>query len=113
VSGFADKVERAFAARVARVIVVPEWDLELHVFPVTIGQISKINAEEDSLRRAARIIQVRGKNADGRPVLDDADFEAMCMKGIGPYGPQVVVRVAAEIMADFASANDAEAAEKN
>lgn len=112
-SGFADKVEKAYAGRQARVIRVPEWDLDLYVYPVTIGQISKINAEEDAVRRAARIVQVRGKTAEGKPALDENDLETLCMRGVGPYGPQVIVRVAAEIMADWAGTNDAEAAEKN
>lgn len=112
-SAFGDKVQKVHEARVARVVRVPEWDLDLYVFPLTIGQLSAINTEADPFRRAARIVQVRGKRPDGAPLLDAGDVDALCSYGIAAYGPTVVVRVASEIMADDAEAPEPEIARKN
>ena len=112
-STFGDKVRAAYGARQARVVRVPEWDLDLHVWPVTIAQVTRINAETDSIRRAARIVQVRGKSATGEALISDADFEELCSFGMGPFGPQVVVRVAGEIMQDWVAQPDEQAAEGN
>ncbi len=112
-SAFRERVQAAWKARGCRVVRVPEWDLDLTVFPLTIGQISAINAETDPIRRAARIIQVRAKTPDGSRLLDDLDLEELCSYGINAFGPSVVVRVAGEIMADFSAPAPAEEAEKN
>lgn len=105
-SDFAGKVQAAYSSRTVREVVVPEWGATFHVGPITILQLQKIMAESDGFRRAARIIQVRAKKADGLPVYDEQDFDALCAYGIGDYGPAVVARVAAEIMADVPTAED-------
>lgn len=105
----ADEVQAAFQARGSRTVTIPEWgNRVVTVFPITIGQLTKIQAETDDFRRAARIIQVRGKNADGSAMFDEVDFETLCTHGIGQYGPKVIVRVAGEIMADIPAGEAAE-----
>lgn len=107
----ADEIQATFAARGSRTVTVPEWNGRvLTVFPITIGQLTKIQGESDNFRRAARIIQVRAKNADGSAMFDEVDLETLCSHGVNAYGPVVVVRVAGEIMAD---APQEEAAEGN
>lgn len=109
-SGFSRRVEQAYAGRVTRTVQVPEWDMTLHVAPLTILQLKRIQAEDDPFMRAARIVQVRGKTEQGLPAFDEQDFETLCSHGVGDFGPAVVARVAGEIMADLPTA---EAAEKN
>lgn len=109
-SAFAAKVEAAYAASVAREIRVPEWELTLHIRPLTIAQLARIQSEDDMAKRAVRVIQVRGRDSQGRAVLDEADFIALCTNGVGPYSPEIIGRVAREIMDDMP---DAETAEKN
>ena len=105
---FAGKVRAVFDARESRVVSVPEWEQSFTVFPMTISQLQKIQGETDVFRRAARIIQVRGKNADGSPILNNDDFEELCGYGVGKYGPAVTVRVAAEFMADTPTMEETE-----
>jgi hypothetical protein len=100
VSSFATEVRRAWDARQKRAITVPEWNRTLYVFPLTIAQLAKIQAETDNYRRLARIVETRGKNEDGSPMFDSADFEELCAYGIGAFGIDIVARVAGEIMAD-------------
>jgi hypothetical protein len=103
VSAFASKVEANYQTRIARTVAVPEWDMVLTVFPMTIAQMAKIEAEDDKFRRLVRIIQVRGKREDGSPMFDEADVDKLCSYGIGTFGIEVVGRVAAEIMDDLPS----------
>lgn len=105
-SEFAKRVESAFKSRSVRTVEVPEWGLTLHIAPVTILQLQKINGESDIFRRCARILQVRAKNEQGLPLFDEQDYEMLCSHGIGEYGPDVVVRVAAEVMNDLPHAED-------
>lgn len=106
-SAFAKAVQDGYAARTVRTVTVPEWDgMTLYVSPVTILQLQKIMAETDSFRRAARIVQVRGKREDGQSAFDEDDFNALCAYGVGKYGPDVIARVAAEIMADVPTSEE-------
>jgi len=96
-SSFASQVGRAYAGRQARTVRVPEWDLTIHVFPITLGQLSRIQEETDPMKRLVRIIMVRAKKEDGEPLFDLEDAEALVAKGVGDYGPDVVMRVCAEL----------------
>lgn len=87
------KIEEAFASKRANSVHVPEWGLTLTVFPITLGQLSRINEEVDVFRQAARTIQVRAKNPDGSPMFDDDDFEKLVSHGVDNFGPAVVHRV--------------------
>lgn len=107
---FGKRVEQNYASRAVRQVHVAEWDLTLHVAPLTILQLQRIQSEADPFRRAARIVQVRGKDEKGLPLFDEQDYDLLCSHGIGPYGPAVVARVAGELMADLP---DAETVEKN
>lgn len=73
---------------------VPEWETDFYVAPVTIAQAAIIDSEVDDYRRAARIVQVRAKKADGSRMFDDEDFEAMITHGEA----ELVGRVARSIM---------------
>jgi len=107
---FGKRVEAAYASRPIRQVTVPEWELTLHIAPLTILQLKRIQAESDTFARAVRIIQVRAKNEQGLPMFDEQDFDLLCSHGVEQYGPAVVARVAGEIMADLPTA---EAVEKN
>lgn len=111
-SGFAKKIEANFGARKSRVIRVPEWDnLEIHVFPLTMGQISRIDEESDDMKRVIRKLIVRARKEDGTPIFDAEDAEALLAQGVGPYGPDVVTRVVLEIQKE--DRLDEAAVEKN
>ena len=110
-SKIAAKISKAFASRAHRVVEVPEWGETLHVFPLTLEQLSRINEESDPMRRLVRILMVRARKEDGTPLFDIEDAEAFLSKGVGPYGPEVMMRVCAELGAgDFP---DEAAVEKN
>lgn len=110
-SALARKINANFAARKSRVVTVPEWGVDIHVFPLTLGQLSRINEEKDPMKRLVQIILVRSRKEDGTLLFDAEDAEALMAEGVGPYGPDVVMRVCAEMgVGEFA--NEA-AAEKN
>lgn len=93
----ARKVALAYAARKSRVVHVPEWDLDIYVFPLTLGQLSRINEETDPIKRIVRVLMVRAKQANGEPLFDLEDAEALVSQGVGAYGPDVATRVCAEL----------------
>lgn len=105
---FADQVQANFATREAKVIEVPEWSMSLTVFPLTIGQLTDIEKEQDLYRKAAKIVCVRARTPEGRPLFDAEDFEKLCTHGVGPYGPEVVARVAGEMMEGTPTEEDIE-----
>lgn len=107
----AAKIGQAFKDRTHRELEVPEWGVTIHVFPLTLGNLARINEETDPMRRLVRIIMVRARNADGTPMFDLADAEALMDKGTGDFGPDVVMRVCAEL-GDAVAPDEAEA-EKN
>lgn len=100
-SGFADRVKTGYRAASARLVEAPEWGITFRVWPLTIEQLSIIEGESDVFRRAARILQVRGKDENGRRIFDDEDFAALCTHGVGDFGPETVLRIANEIQADL------------
>ena len=107
----ARKVGRAFKERKHRLVEVPEWGMTLHVFPLTLGQLSRINEETDPMKRLVRVIMVRARKEDGQPLFDIDDAEALVGEGVGDYGPEVIMRVCTEMgSGEF---TDEAAAEKN
>lgn len=107
----AKKVNESFKARKSRVLHVPEWGLDLHIFPLTLGQLARIKEETDDMRRLVRILLMRARKEDGTPIFDAEDCEALLAEGVGDYGPDVVMRVVTEIGAgEF---DDEAQAEKN
>lgn len=109
-----DRIEQNFRQASAKPVVVPEWGLTIYVFPLTLGQLSKIDAEEDPFKKAVRAIVVQAKHEDGSPMFDEEDYSKLLSHGMGPYGPAVISRVRLEISNLSASAPmDSEEAEKN
>lgn len=104
----AAQIEKAFDRKQLRAIPVPEWGLTVYVYPLTLRQLSIINAEKDSFSRIARQLIVRAKDAEGAPLFDEEDFEKLLSHGMGPYGPEVVARVVTAMQAGDAPAEDAE-----
>jgi len=104
----AGKVEAAFARKRVHKVEVPEWELALHVFPITIGQLAAINAEADPYRRIVRSLIVRAKDDQGRPLFDEDDFDKLVSHGVEAYGPEVVARVVREMQAADAGPEDLE-----
>lgn len=96
-SAFARKVAQAYKARASRVVHVPEWEMDIHVFPLTLGQLSRINEETDPIKRIVRVLMVRAKQENGEPLFDLEDAEALVSQGVGGFGPDVVTRVCAEL----------------
>lgn len=106
------KVMPRFYARESRTLHVPEWDMELTIFPLTIGQLAAIEREPDDYRRAARIIVSRAKRPGGEPLFDEEDFSKLVTHGVGEFGPLVIARIAGEIMSgDRAEASEPETEE--
>jgi hypothetical protein len=91
------KVAQVYAGRKSRVVRVPEWDIDIHVFPLTLGQLSRINEETDPIKRLVRVLLVRAKKEDGEPLFDIEDAEALISQGVAAFGPDVVMRVCAEL----------------
>ena len=107
----AGKVGRAFKERKHRILEVPEWGMTLHIFPLTLGQLSRIQEETDPMKRLVRILMVRARDEKGEPLFDLEDCEALMAQGVGDFGPDVVMRVCTQIGAgEFA---DEAQAEKN
>lgn len=110
-SAFASKVSRAFKERKHRILEVPEWGVTIHVFPLTLGQLSRIQEETDPMKRLVRVLMVRARKADGTPLFDLEDCEALLAEGVDGFGPDVVMRVVTEIgVSEF---TDEAQAEKN
>ena len=80
-SKLAEKIKAHYAGVQLGQVVVPEWDLTIYVRPATIGQSSAIMQEADQWHQACRLIQVRAKDAEGKPLFDQSDFEAMVKYG--------------------------------
>lgn len=93
----ATKIGQAFKDRKHRELEVPEWGVTIHVFPLTLGNLQRINEITDPMERLVRILLVRARKADGTPMFDLADCEALMAEGVGDYGPDVVMRVCAEL----------------
>ena len=107
----ASKVTKAFQSRTHRVIEVPEWGETIHVFPITLGQLSRINEETDPMKRLVRIILIRARNEKGDLLFDNEVAEALLAQGVGDYGPEVIMRVCTQLgVGEF---TDEAAAEKN
>lgn len=96
-SKLAGKVARAFSSRQHRVVEVPEWGETIHVFPITLGQLSRINEETDPMKRLVRIILVRSRDEKGELLFDNEDAEALLAQGVGDYGPEVIMRVCTQL----------------
>lgn len=111
-SALARKINAAFTARKSRVVTVPEWGVDIHVFPLTLGQLSRINEEKDPMKRLVQIILVRSRKEDGSLLFDAEDAEALMAEGVGAYGPDVIMRVCAQLGAGDEFPDEA-AAEKN
>lgn len=96
-SAFSRKVAQEYKGRKSRVVRVPEWDVDIHVFPLTLGQLARINEETDPIKRIVRVLMVRAKQENGEPLFDVEDAETLVSQGVGCFGPDVVTRVCAEL----------------
>ncbi|RMF84581.1 MAG: hypothetical protein D6744_02870 [Planctomycetota bacterium] len=107
-----------YSAQEPRAIEVPEWaDIgagTIYVWPETIGQMAKLAESENEYIYAVNAIVIRAKDRDGRRIFSDAMRDEIIARGVGRFGPAVIARVAADIMADRteALAPKVEAAEK-
>lgn len=108
----ARKINQAFSARKSRIVSVPEWGVDIHVFPLTLGQLSRINEEKDPIKRMVEVVLMRSRKEDGTLLFDREDMEALVAEGVGSYGPDVVMRVCAQLGAGDDVPDEA-AAEKN
>lgn len=112
-SSFASKIRREFGARKSKKIFVPEWELTIFVFPLTLGQLSRIREETDYQRRLCRALLVRARDEKGEPIFDAEDMDALFDQGVDRYGIDVVTRVVSEMAEsedDLAAANGEEEA---
>lgn len=92
------RVRAHFDALAPKVIIVPEWDgLQIHTTPVTIAERGRIygKADANDHELICRILIVKAKDANGQPLFTQADLPALMHHS----SPEVVVRVAGEIMA--------------
>lgn len=80
-----------------RRIRVPEWHLTLHAAELTADELEQIDAELTPYRKALRRLLIQARDASGEPVISDADGRQLFAKGVGAFGPEVVLRVAAEL----------------
>lgn len=96
-STFAKKISRVWNDRPHRVIRVPEWDLDIYVWPMTLGQLSRIREEKDEEKQILRILLVRARDEKGELLFDAEDIEAFFSQGVGRYGPDVVKEVVAKL----------------
>jgi hypothetical protein len=110
-SVFSDKVRAAFQAREARVVTVPEWGMELFIYPITLAQLEAIYEDDSDYGVAARTILVRAKNEDGSPAFTKGDLDELRKFGVEDYGPAVIARIAREINAPDDLADDEQSAD--
>ena len=80
-SKFAEKIKAHYAGVALRQVFVSEWDTTIYVRPATVGQSSAIMNEPDQWHQACKLIQVRAKDENGKPLFDEADFKAMVTYG--------------------------------
>lgn len=100
-----------------RKIVVPEWGddkgpLEIFVYPANLRERNKIyqRAKGEDLTALADTVILRAKTGDGAAVFSPGDRSAM----VSAIDPDVLARVAGEIMEDMAiSEDDVAGMEKN
>jgi len=107
----ARKINQSFKERKFRLVEVPEWGVTIHVFPLTLGQLSRINEETEPMKRLVRVLFIRSRDAEGQPLFDQADIESLLAEGVGDYGPDVVMRVVSQLGDE--EIPDEAAAEKN
>lgn len=91
------RVRAHFDSIAPKTITVPEWDnLEIHASPVTIAERGRIYAGDtkDEHELVCRILVVKAKDKDGKPLFTIADMPAL----LHHADPGVLVRVASEIM---------------
>ncbi len=91
------RVRAHFDSLAPKTIIVPEWaDLQIHSTPVTIAERGRIYAGDtkDEHELVCRIILVKAKDKDGKPLFTLADMPAL----LHHADPSVLVRVASEIM---------------
>lgn len=98
-SKFADKVAVHYQGKQMKPLEVPEWGLTLYIGPLTVGQLIEINKPNDPFHRTVKQITIRAKDAEGFPLFDTEDESKLITHGIGPYGPEAIVRVARQIQA--------------
>lgn len=91
------RLEQAYAERKCTAVKVPEWGVEFNVYPLTLGQLARIEEEPDAFRAAVRTIVVRARDADGLPLFSEEFFEKVLGRGVGPFGPKVILRIRREI----------------
>jgi hypothetical protein len=96
-----DAISRAkahFDSLAPKVITVPEWDnLQVHATPLTLNERGRIYGKDvnrDEHEVLCQIVIIKAKDADGKPLFNQADLPAL----LHHTDPTVLVRVASEIM---------------
>lgn len=96
-----DRIRAHFDAIAKRKIDVPEWGLEIHSTPLTIAERARIYrglADDDSHTPLVRVLIVKSMDDQGNPVFSKADETHL----LNHADPQIVVRVASEILSNEA-----------
>jgi len=91
-----DRVTQHFDALEVRCIEVPEWELEVYVWPFTLAEKQKVykKAQDDDLALMAYVLIEKAKDAQGNPLFTLEDK----LKLMRHADVNVVARVAADIM---------------
>ena len=99
-SEFVNKINAAFEDRTPREVHAEAWGKTLYIFPLTMLQLETINQESNAYRRALRTIIVRGKTVEGKPVLDEQDFNRLMTHGVDEFGPNEILNIAKLVNSD-------------
>jgi hypothetical protein len=101
------KVLDAYKEVGSRVIEVPEWDMQLHIFPMTLAQLSAIESKTDVIDKALEILKQRACDENGNKLFDDADIAALRNFGVGEYGLEFINKISEQMNSDLIVDEDA------
>ena len=101
------KVLDAYKQVGSRVIEVPEWDMQLHIFPMTLAQLSAIESKSDVIDKALEILRQRACDENGNKLFDDADIAAWRNFGVGEYGLEFINKISEQMNSDLVDDEDA------
>lgn len=96
-----DRIRSHFDSLTKRKIDVPEWGVEIHATPMTIAERAQVYrgiSETDTHTPLVRVLIVKAKDADGKPLFSIADEPHL----LNHADPSVVFRVAAAILSNDA-----------
>lgn len=101
-----DFVSEHFGSLSGRLIEVPEWGLVVHASPLTLKErerLYRVGKDDSYHEMMIEALVLKARDSDGQPLFTIEDKPTLRRRA----APDVVERVASEIMAPYISEDDA------